>query len=421
MSDKYNISAHDTEILRKLSADYMEVANSERNLKNIARFYAMDEGEHQDRPAIIVENVIDEKRRETDLKLLTENDFARGIEFGLRLKISDFNAVYDDNPLDPYFDIRPYTSSTGYGLDEQKTKPTDREGTNGAYHIDPVIKDIEKDFPKLQHREFTSHIDESEQQLIACDKAFGDILKPRFRGYYYWTLGLTNTVINFIGLEELMLYMYEEPEGLHKVMDFFCTDFLNHISWLEENNLYTPNNEGDYTGSGSRGYTKKLPKSTDGKIRTSDLWCLIESQETVGVGPDKYAEFIYPYEAKIAERFGMVYYGCCEPVHTRWEILKNMPNLKRISVSPWCDEEFMGKACKESNIVYSRKPNPTLVSTQHFDEKAIADDIRLTAEVIKKNAIAGEIIMKDVHTVNGEYDRLDRWARMAEKVFGEVF
>jgi hypothetical protein len=148
------------------------------------------------------------------------------------------------------------------------------------------------------------------------------------------------------------------------------------------------------------------------------LWTLIESQETVGVGPNQYAEFIFPYENSIAERFGGVYYGCCEPVHTRWSVLKHMANLKRVSVSPWCDQAFMAEAVQDQ-FVYSRKPNPTLVSTDQFDEDCIKEDIRSTLSVTTPNRCRTEIVMKDVHTLNGEPDRLTRWVSLTREVIGE--
>ena len=40
----------------------------------------------------------------------------------------------------------------------------------------------------------------------------------------------------------------------------------------------------------------------------------MDSQETVSISPDMYGEFIFPYYKKVAERYGLLSYGCCEPV-----------------------------------------------------------------------------------------------------------
>ena len=58
-------------------------------------------------------------------------------------------------------------------------------------------------------------------------------------------------------------------------------------------------------------------------------------------------------------------------------------------------------------------PNPAMISTGVFDECNIRADIRQTL------SIAGicrlEIIMKYVHTLNNESDRLARWVRIARE------
>jgi len=204
-------------------------------------------------------------------------------------------------------------------------------------------------------------------------------------------------------------------------MAFLRDDHLAHASWMEKEGLLTINNENDYMGSGSMGYTRDLPKTGRAKsdpVRLEDLWVLLESQETVGVGPDLFEEFIFPYQLSIAEKSGKVYYGCCEPVHNRWHVLKRLPHLARVSISPWADEEFMAKALG-TDIIYSRKPNPTLISTDKFDEVAIRADIRKTLTTAKGCRI--ELIMKDVHTLNEQPGRLARWVELARETISEVY
>ena len=63
--------------------------------------------------------------------------------------------------------------------------------------------------------------------------------------------------------------------------------------------------------------------------------------------------------------------------------------------------------------VYSRKPNPTLISTEVFDEKAIREDLRKTLSLTKGQRV--EIIMKDVHTLDNEPERISRWVQIARE------
>ena len=107
-----------------------------------------------------------------------------------------------------------------------------------------------------------------------------------------------------------------------------------------------------------------------------------------------------------------MYYGCCEPVHSRIHILKAIPNLDRVSVSPWADEAIMARELGR-RYVYSRKPSPAQISTARFDEDAIRADLRQTLTTARDCRL--EIIMKDVHTLNNQPERLPRWVQLARE------
>jgi hypothetical protein len=288
-----------------------------------------------------------------------------------------------------------------------------------SYRWDNPIKNLQQDFDKLHPRTYSVNRDATLAWKTHLEEVFDGILTVRIRGGFWWTVGMTWPAINHIGLENLMLFMYDDPEGLHRFMAFLRDDHIAFAEWLEKEGLLTLNNENDYIGSGSRGHTSELPQSDweeEQPVRLKDLWVLSESQETVGVGPELFAEFIFPYQLAVVEKFGRCYYGCCEPVHSRWDSLKKIPNLRSVSVSPWCDEEFMAEALGR-NYVYSRKPNPALISTEHFDEEAIREDLRKTLTIAKDCNV--EVVMKDVHTLAGEPQRMARWVQIAHEVIDE--
>ena len=319
----------------------------------------------------------------------------------------------DDHVVEPYLNINWIVYTTNH-VDESELHIyiPETDGKLGARRWDPPIKDITADFHKLHPREF--EVDRKGTGVLRDDleNLVGDIVPVRIRGTYWWTLGMTWTVIDLIGLENIMLFMYDDPEGLHRIMQFIYDDFTAYGEWLEKEGLFTFNNENDYIGSGGMGYTKDLPNDETSSIGRSDLWALVESQETVGVGPDQFEEFIFPYQEKIAAQYGLCYYGCCEPVNSRWHVLKRIKNLRSVSVSPWADQEFMAEALS-SEYVYSRKPKPTMISTREFDEEAIRKDIRFTLDVAGGCNI--EFLMKDVHTLDGKPERLARWIEIVRE------
>jgi hypothetical protein len=128
-----------------------------------------------------------------------------------------------------------------------------------------------------------------------------------------------------------------------------------------------------------------------------------------------YGEFILPYHLKIAERFGLNCYGCCEGFNPRWEYIKNIPRLRRVSVSPWADvdtcAELLGK-----NYIASVKPSPTPLAVSVMDEDAVRAE--LTKIVKAPGDCVTEIIMNDNHTLGGNPRNAARWVELAREAGG---
>lgn len=343
--------------------------------------------------------------------------WARKVELRLREDIFRCEHVRDDFVAEPYFNLNWRVSVGNYGVTHETQQP-ETDGRRGASRWDPALKDLDRDFHKLHFRSLAVDREATMREKEKLEELFEGILPVRIRGAFWWTTGLTIVIINLIGLDGLMLAMYDNPDGLHRLMAFLRDDQLRMIEWLESEGLFTLNNENDYVGSGTQGYTTELPgpdwREGD-PVRARDLWVLSESQETVGVSPQMFAEFIFPYQLPIIEKFGLSYYGCCEPVHTRWETLKTIPNLRSVSVSPWCDERIMAEGLGD-RYIYCRKPHPNLVSTEHFDEDAIRQDTRRTLSIAEGCHI--ELVMKDVHTLTGRPERLGRWVELVREEIG---
>jgi hypothetical protein len=128
-----------------------------------------------------------------------------------------------------------------------------------------------------------------------------------------------------------------------------------------------------------------------------------------------FAEFFLPYLARLCERFGLVYYGCCEPVHDRLEaIMEAIPNLRSVSVSPWSDlqavAEMLGRA-----FVYSRKPNAVPMSGAAPDWDLARADLRRTREAARDCNV--ELLFRDIYDIAGDRSRLARWVAMARAAF----
>jgi len=406
---------HDTDVLRRLAERKAAIAQDPVNEERRKAWYALDSGTG-DRVMVLAEHVgIRDKKQPLPADILECRDaWARGVENVLRTEIYQFEDLKDDHVIEQFLNVNWRVTQSNYGVEVKMHHGGDATHM-GSRRWDAPIQNLDRDFHRLCHRTFSVDRDATLKEKARLDAVFGGVLSVRIRGGHYWTMGLTWPAIELVGLENLMIYMYDNPAGLHRLMHFLREDHLAFSQWLEDEGLYALNNENDYIGSGSMGYTADLPKkelSPGAPVGRSDLWVLLESQETVGVGPDHFEEFIFPYQLSIAERFGKTYYGCCEPVNNRWHVLKRIPNLARVSVSPWTDQAFMAEAIGK-DYVFSRKPNPAMISTAVFDEPSLRTDIRQTLDAARDCRI--EIIMKDVHTLNNEPERLLRWVQIARE------
>ena len=150
------------------------------------------------------------------------------------------------------------------------------------------------------------------------------------------------------------------------------------------------------------------------------MWGSAESQEMASVGPAQHKEFLMHYEAQILKRFALTGYGCCDDLTKKLDdIISLVPNLRRISISPWAEVD----ACAEilgNNVIYSWKPQPAqLVGT--FDEDYIRKYIRKTLESTLKHENILEIILKDTHTVEHHPERFKKWMRIVREEIGYVY
>jgi hypothetical protein len=236
-----------------------------------------------------------------------------------------------------------------------------------------------------------------------------------------WTgmffFGLTWQVFRFIGNNGLLYWLYDAPDTIHRLMRFMVEDRIALYEFLETEGLLEVNTDNQMAGPRSYGYVSDLPDpGCEGEAELKHLWGWAESQESTIISPKMYGEFVLPYLAQLSVRFGLIYYGCCEPVDDRLElIVEAIPNLRSVSVSGWADfrkvAEILGR-----RYVYSRKPTPAYISGANPDWELVEQDMRKTYAAARD--CNTEILFRDIYTVDGDRPRLKQWVDMTRAVFG---
>jgi len=418
MADRTGLSDADVRVLRSLGEWAAQAAASPVNQEKISAWYRHDEGAPDRRVMVLAEmNYLtgDKQRQPVEPgELRCTDPWARQLEYHFRLRRFETEVVRDDHVVSPFVEYPPAVAASDFGV------PTGHHREAGAdplaFNYQPPLKSLdEADFARLRHRTFRWNRDAEERTCERLEAIFAGILPAR-RRCGPWQLGvpITSTALDLVGLDNFMLLTYDNPAGLHRLMAFIRDDHLAFLDWMDAEGAWPLNHEGDYVGAGSMGFTRRLPAPDfAGRARCRDRWGLSESQESVGISPAQYREFVHPYLRALSDRFGRVYYGCCEPVHTILDCLAELPNLARVSVSPWADEEVVGRFCRERGIAYSRKPRPTLFMAPVYDEGAVREHLAKTVACARGCRL--EIIQRDVYTTHDEPRRFVRWVELVRE------
>ena len=401
-------------LLRQLAEKVAKIATNPMHVENAELW-----GQHNDlkstRPMVLVfpEGAWREMLPESMLKC--ESDFARGIERNFLMQIYYSEHLQDDNPIENIFNVPICTKITGHGLEE---KHTISEQSTGADHYETVINGMD-DIERMKTPEVSVDWKESQQNLEFFQNLFGDILDVRQNGNCQWWFAPIDEYAKLRGLDTIYYDMIDCPELIHEFCKRLVDGMIFTSKELERQGALTLNLRNNYAGSGGNCYTNDLPSAGfDGThVRTQDFWGFATAQMFSEVSPEMHEEFALTHEKRFLDLFGLNCYGCCEPLHNKLDIvIKHIPRLRRISISPWADIEKSAEILKDKYI-YSWKPNPAILAGETFKPDVIRSEIRNFCE--KTKGCVTEIIMKDTHTVKNEPKRMWEWVKIAKEVIAE--
>ena len=335
---------------------------------------------------------------------------ARAIEWELRRRIYQHEHLHDDMVIEAQWLVDAVIHSTGWGL-EPKWHCTD--DPTGARGFDPVIN-APADLKKLK---FPEHVLDEEATARRCAEMsalLGDILAVGRRGVRRFGMSLVRLYSDRRGLGQAMLDMAVEPGMVHDAIAFFAEGRRRHLQWCVESNLLSLNNDGTYHASGGNGYTDELPAEgfDPHRVRPCDLWASSEAQEMAQVSPEMHEEFALRYERPLLAPFGLNGYGCCEDLTRKLDAVLTIPNLRRVSISPWADVAACAAKLRDK-YVFSWKPQPADLCGR-FNAQRIRRYIRRTIEAARSCAL--EIILKDTHTCDHHPERFTLWTKIAREL-----
>ena len=403
-----SISARDREILRRRARTQVDYANSPQNDIILKKWQAQAEGRREAPPVRLLFSNFGHEVITPRLECEGEN--ARWIEAALLGRLVGRELFDDDTPVTSTFDMTWHTHVRPFGLQGSITRA---KGPNAqGFHIDPVISDLASEMDKLRGGSFGVDREGTARQRELLEGLLGDILPVRM---VMGSLpgGITNPLVHLMGMEAYYLAMFDCPEAVHEAMEIGTRVYERYYDFLEQEKLLLPTNGLSPLAQESFALTDELPG--DKVTRTTECWGFLESQETTAVSAATFGEFVFPYQQRLVDRFGLLSYGCCERVDAIWpDYLSKWPKLRKLSVSPFNDEPRIGEFLRGSRVVYYCTPRAEFVTCDGpLNDKAIIAYFKGVCEAA--SGCIFEIAQREVGTIFGDFERGRHYVRLARK------
>ncbi len=393
------ISTQEREYLRNLAKRQKELANLPEMQTLTSEWYAHN-GLQGERNMVVMEE-------ETFLdeilpNIPCESPAARAMARQLLQPIVAYETFHDDKVVPDFFAVDTVIHKKMWQQEQKRTYAAD----GIAFHIEPILEDLETDLEILKESTLRYDKAQTDANIALAQDVLGDILDIKvINKLNQWGTNITAQIVDLMGTENMFCAMLTTPDEYHQLLHFVTEDILRTLRFEEEQGIIYLNNGNDYMGSGSYTFNHEL-LGNGGAVRSIDTFGHLNSQESVGISPAHYKEFVYPYNLRLSQEFGLLYYGCCEPVDPFWEDgIENYHNLRKVSISPWCNEAFMAERLTNSRVIYSRKPSPNYIGiSKAFDADAFRAYIQNTVRLTR--GCKAEFIFRDIYKLNGNTEKL---------------
>jgi hypothetical protein len=412
------LSAGDRAILRKLASELAEVAALPAH-KEKSHLWQKLNDLHSERPMVWINEICwHEMDVDGELTLRTEHPWAQEQETDLRRTLYQWRHLPGDMIVNEWLACPLAVHSTDFGIIEDvDTVTTDEASDVVSRHFHVQIRDFE-DLEKIRMPVVTHNVRATELHYHAMRDVYAGIMPAHKVGQTHIWFTPWDYLIRWWGIEEAMLDLHERPALVHAAVDRMVDAWMTELDQFVEQNLLSLDCNNTRIGSGGYGYTQALPGADHdpASVKPHNMWGCSNAQIFSEVSPAMHWEFAVEHDLRWLARWGLVYYGCCEPLDRKMDILRRIPNLRKVSASPWCKTPRLVEKVG-ADYVISRKPNPAIFAGDGWHPEQARAELREFLQAAKGCHV--ELIMKDISTVRYHPQRLWEWAKIAMEVAEE--
>jgi hypothetical protein len=416
----FRIPEEDIKILRELGRKKAEIANHPSMEENIKLWKSTNDLKMVKPPIFIDEICWNEMNVDDELTLRTKHPFAQELEDYLRKEIYKWKHLPATMVVSPFIECPMVVYDSGFGIDEKvETVQTDETSTIVSRHFNILISN-EDDIEKIKDPEIIYDQERTEQYYEVLKEIFDGIIDVKITGSRGLWFTPWDYLIRVTGIQETMMNLVLEPQFIDKVVERYVDASIVRMSKYRELGIWSSNNTNVRVGSGGYGYCSSLEEADKYPVNapTKELWGCGNAQIFSEVSPEMHWEFSIKHELRWISEFGLSYYGCCEPLHNKMHVLERIPNLRKVSMSPWAKLDVAREICKDKYVM-SCKPSPAVFAVDNWDPKEAKRQIWNILEQTKGCSI--ELVMKDISTVKYQPQKLWEWSRIAQETIDEYY
>ncbi|VGO16203.1 hypothetical protein PDESU_04794 [Pontiella desulfatans] len=406
------VSSSDRDILRGLAEQKAKIGQEATQQENARLWTALNDLKPE-RPMVWINEICwNEMEVHDELALQCEGRWAREQEVGLRKELYQWNHLRADMVVNPWIECPKAVHSTDFGIvEDTDITQTDSSNEVVSRHFNVQIEQL-ADIEKIQMPKVVHHEGQTAMREQVFNDVFGDIMPVKVTGQSHIWFTPWDFLIRWTGIENAMIGLYDDPDLYHAIVERLVEAWMVELDQFEALNVLELDNTNERVGSGGYGYTSELPlpDQAPSRITAKDMWGCSNAQIFSEVSPDMHWEFAIEHDMRWMKRWGLNYYGCCEPLHNKTEILKKIPNLRKVSTSCWCDVEKVIEGLGQE-MVYSIKPSPAILAEDNWHPERARAEIRRVLDIGQGAPM--EFIMKDISTVRYRPERLSDWAAIA--------
>ena len=407
----------DRGILRSLAERYSEIANLDIQKERIDRYYrtiSMDEV----RPVVLISEVPWGEIGDDELTCRCENSEVHWLERQLRLSLYQWDHFQADYVIPPVFRVGKRVRSSGVGMQVQEDRMGGDTGTYIVSHRYKEQLNTEEDLEKLEIPVITYDKESTERAAELASDVFSGLLPVQVVGTSFG-FAIWDHVYQLRGVEAFFMDFAERPDFMHKTAQKFTEIGAATARQYQELDLLDAS---PLLLHCTPACTRDLPADDfSGKVRLQDTWGRCSAQIFSSVSPQMHDEFDLAYNQKLFGDCGLLYYGCCEPLDLKIDILrKRFKNLRKVSITPWADAEVAARNIGR-DYVFAAKPNPAFVNSPTFNPEPVEQEIREVLDACKKYGTTCEFVLKDISTIANNPNNLTQWCDTVKNVIDQYY